>query len=196
MADARQVADVDVGQLHVAQLEVSFALPSAGGGGTGRDGGERFLVARIIRTTTRIFLAVVELQRRRHGKRHRTRRERNRRLRDGAAPASEPTRGRARRPEFGDGSRPSPALTCFLVSLLRVGSVPLQVRRRPWGGPPGFCSLLRSGWNKPTRFVHPTLYLRGGKGVREGGPDPIAGGVDFGGVTSWRKPWSRSAWSA
>lgn len=28
--------------------------------------------------------------------------------------------------------------------------------------------MLRSGWNKPTRFVHPTLYLWGGNGVRDG----------------------------
>lgn len=41
---------------------------------------------------------------------------------------------------------PAPSrLTCFLVSLLRVGRALLQVRRRPCGGPPGFWSLLRSG---------------------------------------------------
>lgn len=55
-------------------------------------------------------------------------------------------------------------LTCFLLSLLRGGRVPLQLRRRPWGGPPGFCSLLRSGWNNPTLFVQPTLYLHGATG--------------------------------
>lgn len=50
-------------------------------------------------------------------------------------------------------------LTCFLVSLVRVGRLALLARRRLWVVVPAFCSLLRSEWKSPTRLVHPTLYL-------------------------------------